>query len=184
MNFIQTDIKGLLVIEPDVWKDNRGYFYESYQAERYQTAGIKCDFVQDNEAYSGRGVLRGLHYQLPPYGQAKLVRIVHGTVLDIAVDIRPESPTFGKYHSVLLSGDNKKQFFIPQGFAHGYLCLSDEVIFSYKCSNFYSKEHEGGIRYDDQVLQLDWQLDGINAIVSDRDLNLPPFGQHRKWPAK
>lgn len=184
MNFIQTDIKGLLVIEPDIWKDNRGYFYESYQAERYEAAGIRCPFVQDNEAFSGKGVLRGLHYQLPPFGQAKLVRIIQGSVLDIAVDIRPESPTFGHYHSILLSGENKKQFFIPQGFAHGYVCLSDEVIFSYKCSNYYSKEHEGGIRFDDPTINIDWTLPLDTVTVSDRDLHLPFFGQHRLWPGK
>ncbi|MCB0666956.1 MAG: dTDP-4-dehydrorhamnose 3,5-epimerase [Saprospiraceae bacterium] len=184
MNFIQTDIKGLLVIEPDIWKDNRGYFYECYQRERYETAGIKCNFVQDNEAFSGRGVLRGLHYQLPPFGQAKLVRIIQGSVIDIAVDIRPESPTYGQHHSILLTGENKRQFFIPQGFAHGYVCLSDEVIFAYKCSNYYSKEHEGGIRFDDPQLKIDWQLPDSDVIVSERDLGLPAFGKHRIWPAK
>lgn len=184
MNIHYTDIEGLCIIEPDIWKDSRGYFYESYHSKKYEEAGINCTFVQDNEAYSGKGVLRGLHYQIPPYGQAKLVRIIQGSVIDIAVDIRPESPTFGQYHSVLLSGDNKKQFFIPQGFAHGYVCLTDEVIFSYKCSNVYSKEHEGGIRFDDPVLNIDWSFSTKNLIVSERDLNLPLFGHHRNWPNK
>ncbi|MCB0685526.1 MAG: dTDP-4-dehydrorhamnose 3,5-epimerase [Saprospiraceae bacterium] len=184
MNFQETDIKGLVIIEPDIWKDNRGYFYETFQQQRYVDSGIRCNFVQDNEAFSGKGVLRGLHYQLPPFGQAKLVRIIHGSVIDVAVDIRPESPTYGQYHAVLLSGENKKQFFIPQGFAHGYVCLSDEVIFSYKCSSFYSKEHEGGIRFDDPQLNIDWQLPAEQLIVSDRDLGLPSFGKHRQWPEK
>lgn len=182
MNIIKTEIDGLLTIEPDVWNDDRGYFYESYQADRYQAAGIKCTFVQDNEAFSGKGVLRGLHYQLPPFGQAKLVRIVQGSILDIAVDIRPESATFGQYHAVFISGENKRQFFIPQGFAHGYVCLSEHVIFSYKCSNIYSKEHEGGICFNDPTLNIDWQLDLSSAIVSERDLHLPVFGEHRAWP--
>lgn len=182
MNLIETDIDGLIIIEPDVWKDDRGYFYESYHAERYKAAGIECIFVQDNEAFSGKGVLRGLHYQLPPFGQAKLVRIVQGRVLDIAVDIRPQSQTYGRYHAVLLSGENKRQFFIPQGFAHGYVCLSDEVIFSYKCSNVYSKAHEGGILFADPTLNIDWQLDLSSVIVSERDQHLPGFGQHRLWP--
>jgi dTDP-4-dehydrorhamnose 3,5-epimerase len=182
MNIIKTDIDGLLIIEPDVWKDERGYFYESYHAERYHAAGIKCTFVQDNEAFSGKGVLRGLHYQLPPFGQAKLVRIIQGSILDIAVDIRPRSSTFGQYHAVYLSDENKLQFFIPQGFAHGYVCLSEEVIFSYKCSNVYAKEYEGGIRFDDTTLGIDWQSDLSSVVVSERDQNLPGFGQHRLWP--
>ncbi|MBK8506805.1 MAG: dTDP-4-dehydrorhamnose 3,5-epimerase [Saprospiraceae bacterium] len=182
MKIIKTDIDGLIIIEPDVWKDDRGYFYESYHSKRYHEAGIKCTFAQDNEAFSGKGVLRGLHYQLPPFGQAKLVRIVQGSILDIAVDIRPESTTFGRYHAVFLSGENKTQFFIPQGFAHGYVCLSEEVIFSYKCSNVYSKEHEGGIRFDDATLNIDWQLDLDSVVVSERDQHLPGFGQHRSWP--
>ena len=182
MNIIKTEIDGLVIIEPDVWKDDRGYFYESYHAERYHDAGIICTFVQDNEAFSGKGVLRGLHYQLPPFGQAKLVRIVQGSILDIAVDIRPKSATYGHYHAVFMSGENKRQFFIPQGFAHGYVCLSEEVIFSYKCSNVYSKEHEGGIRFDDATLNIDWQLDQGSVVVSERDQHLPGFGQHRLWP--
>lgn len=182
MNIIKTPIEGLIIIEPDVWHDDRGYFFESYQIERYQEAGIGCQFVQDNESLSGYGVLRGLHYQLPPYGQDKLVRIVKGSILDVAVDIRPGSPTFGAYHSEVLSDGNKRQFFIPQGFAHGYICLSDEVIFSYKCSNVYSKAHEGGIRFDDPRLNIDWQFDLGSVLVSDRDRNLPLFGNHLQWP--
>lgn len=184
MKVIKTDIDGLVIIEPDVWHDSRGYFFESYQTFRYQAAGIDCEFVQDNEALSSLGVLRGLHYQLPPYGQSKLVRIAKGNILDVAVDIRPESPTFGQHHSVILSAENKRQFFIPEGFAHGYVCLSDEVIFSYKCSNIYAREHEGGIRFDDPKLNIDWNFDLELVQVSDRDLLLPGFGDHRKWPSR
>lgn len=183
MEFIKTKIEGLLLIKPDVWKDDRGYFFESYQAERYAEQGIDKVFVQDNEAFSGKNVLRGLHYQLPPYDQDKLVRVVKGTIIDVAVDIRPHSPTYGEYHSVVLSEENKYQFFVPVGFAHGYVCLTDEVIFAYKCSNYYAKEHEGGIRFDDPAINIDWHINLDDAIVSERDKNLPPFGDHIPWSA-
>ncbi|MDH3652152.1 MAG: dTDP-4-dehydrorhamnose 3,5-epimerase, partial [Saprospiraceae bacterium] len=125
MNIIETEIEGLFIVEPQVWTDDRGYFFETYQAQRYSEHGIRCQFIQDNEAFSLKGALRGLHYQLPPYGQAKLVRVISGMVQDVAVDIRPASPTFGKHVSVMLSEENKKQFFVPAGFAHGYLTLSE-----------------------------------------------------------
>ena len=182
MKVLHTEIEGLLIIEPSVWPDSRGYFFESFQYDRYRDAGISTPMVQDNEAFSGRGVLRGLHYQLPPMGQGKLVRAVTGSLLDVAVDIRPNSPTFGQHHSIVLSDQNKLQFYIPPGFAHGYLCLSEEVIFAYKCTNYYSKADEGGIRFDDPVLNIDWQFDLTKAIISDKDLQLPYFGDHRKWP--
>jgi dTDP-4-dehydrorhamnose 3,5-epimerase len=183
MNISQTPIEGLLVIEPTVWPDSRGYFFESFQQERYEQAGITTRLVQDNEAFSGKGVLRGLHYQLPPMAQAKLVRAVKGSLLDVAVDIRPDSATYGQHHAIILSDENKLQFYIPPGFAHGYLCLSEEVIFSYKCSNYYSKNDEGGIRFDDATLNIDWQFDLAQAIISEKDLQLPDFGTHRKWPS-
>jgi len=182
MKIVTTEIDGLIIIEPAIWSDSRGYFFESFQAERYEKAGIDVPFVQDNEAFSSKGVLRGLHYQLPPFTQDKLVRVISGSILDVAVDIRPASPTYGKYCSVMLSGENKKQFFVPGGFAHGYICLTDDVIFAYKCSNYYSKDHEGGIRYDDPTVGIDWQFDLNDAVISEKDLILPTFGEHRKWP--
>ncbi len=182
MNIINTEIEGLIIIEPKVWEDERGYFFESYQAERYKNMGIDVDFVQDNEALSGKGVLRGLHYQVPPFAQAKLVRVMKGSILDIAVDIRPDSETYGKYCAVEINEENKRQFFIPAGFAHGYVCLSDEVVFIYKCSNYYSKEHEGGILYNDPTLNIEWTFPSEKCVISERDRNLPSFGNHRKWP--
>lgn len=184
MKISLTSIEGLLVIEPTIWHDSRGYFFESFQQERYEKAGITTKLIQDNEALSGKGVLRGLHYQRPPMAQGKLVRAVKGSLLDVAVDIRPGSPTYGQHHSIILSDDNKLQFYIPPGFAHGYLCLTEEVIFSYKCSNYYSKNDEGGIRYDDPTLNIDWQFDLSHAIISEKDLQLPFFGAHREWPSK
>ncbi len=182
MKTVTTEIDGLIIIEPAVWSDSRGYFFESFQSERYEKAGIDASFVQDNEAFSSKGVLRGLHYQLPPFAQDKLVRVISGSIIDIAVDIRTDSPTYGKYCSVMLSSENKKQFFVPGGFAHGYICLTDDVIFAYKCSNYYSKDHEGGIRYDDPTIGIDWQFELDAAVISEKDLILPNFGEHRKWP--
>ena len=181
MQIIETEIPDLLIIEPQVWKDDRGYFFETYQADRYQEAGISTSFVQDNEAYSIKGALRGLHYQLPPYAQAKLVRVISGRVQDVAVDIRPHSPTFGKHVSVLLSAENKRQFFVPAGFAHGYLTLSETACFVYKCDQYYAREHEAGIRFDDPDLNIKWQLTPPELTISPKDQNLPLFASHQKF---
>ncbi len=161
-----TPLDGLLVIEPDVFTDERGYFMESYNAERYGELGIPA-FVQDNESRSVRGVLRGLHYQLPPYGQGKLVRVVEGEVLDVAVDIRPDSPTCGKHFAVVLSAENKKQFWIPAGFAHGFVTLSETAIFAYKCTAMYHKEADRGILWNDLELAINWQVE--TPLVSEKD---------------
>ena len=174
MKITTTSIPEVIIIEPDIFKDSRGYFFESYNYERYSEFGIDDDFIQDNESYSVKNVLRGLHYQLPPFAQSKLVRVIKGRILDVAVDIRKSSPYFGKYVSVELSDENKKQFYIPQGFAHGFVVLSDEVIFAYKCDNTYCKSHERGIIYNDPTINIDWGVDLTNVILSDKDkLNLP-----------
>lgn len=175
MPFIETGLPGLKVFEPRVFTDARGYFFEVYNEQLFSEAGINARFVQDNESKSQRGVLRGLHYQLDPMAQAKLVRVVEGEVLDVVMDIRKGSPTFGKVYSIVLSAENKKQLFIPRGFAHGFSVLSNTVIFQYKCDNFYSKESEGGIAYNDPSLAIDWGFDLSEAIVSDKDKNLPLF---------
>lgn len=180
MPFIATEFPGLTVFEPRVFKDERGYFFESYQRKAFAEAGISTDFVQDNEARSTRGILRGLHYQVAPYAQAKLVRVVEGEVLDVVVDLRETSPTYGKWYGIRLSGENKKQLYIPRGFAHGYAVLSETAIFCYKCDNYYSKDHEGGLRFDDPAFGIDWEMDLDNAILSERDKIWPAFGEHRK----
>ena len=181
MEIIKTKIEGLLIIDPKIWKDERGYFFESYQAERYRAAGIEQTFVQDNEAYSTRGVLRGLHYQLPPHAQAKLVRVTQGSVQDVAVDIRPGSPTFGQHVSVILSAENKRQLLVPQGFAHGYLVLSETACFVYKCDRYYAREFEAGIYFQDEDLGINWQLPESDLIISEKDANLPHFSNHHKF---
>ncbi len=181
MQIIDTDIPDLYIIEPQVWKDDRGYFFETYQSTRYHESGITSKFIQDNEAFSFRGALRGLHYQLPPFAQAKLVRVISGTVQDVAVDIRPGSPTFGKHVSVILSAENKRQFFVPAGFAHGYLTLSETACFVYKCDQYYAREHEAGIRFDDPDLGIDWQLPVSDLIISPKDQNLPSMSSHKKF---
>jgi dTDP-4-dehydrorhamnose 3,5-epimerase len=181
MAFIETGIEGLLIFEPKVWGDDRGFFYESYNYDTFRQAGINSVFVQDNLSHSSYGVLRGLHYQLGAYAQAKLVRCVQGKVLDIAVDIREGSPTYGHSLSVLLTGDNKKQLYIPRGFAHGFVVLSETADFSYKCDNFYSKAHEGGIAFNDPSLEIDWKIDISQAILSEKDKNNPVFGKHIKF---
>lgn len=179
MPFLSTEFSGLMVFEPRVFNDDRGYFFESYQRKVFAEAGITTDFIQDNEAKSTFGILRGLHYQVPPYAQAKLVRVVQGEVLDVVVDIRENSPTYGKHFSIRLSAENKKQLFIPRGFAHGYAVLSEEAIFCYKCDNYYSKAHEGGLRYNDPAIGIDWEIDLKQAILSERDENWPDLGGHR-----
>lgn len=180
MPFIKTPIPDLLVFEPRIFEDERGYFFESYNQQLFEEAGIDARFVQDNQSRSTYGVLRGLHYQLPPFAQAKLVRVFEGEVLDVAVDIRPDSPTYGQWYSVILSATNKRQMFVPRGFAHGYVVLSETAEFFYKCDNFYSKAHEGSIRYDDPTLKIDWQIDLSKAILSEKDQVHPGFGEHRQ----
>jgi dTDP-4-dehydrorhamnose 3,5-epimerase len=174
MNIKQTKLKGCFIIEPQVFKDKRGYFLESFNQKIFnQYTEENTTFVQDNESFSSKGVLRGLHYQTGDYSQAKLVRVIKGEVLDVAVDIRKDSSTFGQYESVVLSGDNKKQLFVPRGFAHGFVVLSDVAIFSYKCDNFYNKEFEAGIIYNDPTINIDWILNQNDLIVSEKDEILP-----------
>lgn len=172
MNIIKTKIEGLLIVEPQVFGDERGFFVETYHEERYQEAGIEMEFVQDNLSKSSKGVLRGLHWQTPPFTQGKLVQVISGKVLDVAVDIRKDSPTFGEWVSVELSGENKKQFWIPPGFAHGFVSLEDDTIFSYKCTNLYNKDSERGVMWNDPDINVDWQLEkyGIKEpIISEKD---------------
>lgn len=173
MNIIKTKIEDLVIIEPRVFGDDRGYFFESYQKERYEQAGIKAEFIQDNEAFSTYGVVRGLHFQIGPYSQAKLVRVIKGAVIDVAVDLREGSPTFGQWEAVELSEENKRQFFVPRGFAHGYSVISDEAIFAYKCDNVYSPENEGGINLNDPELNIDWGIPIDKQVISAKDKILP-----------
>ncbi len=175
MNVIPCDIPGLLLLEPRVFEDARGYFFESWNRARFREAGIDCDFVQDNESRSVFGVLRGLHYQAAPYTQAKLVRVLSGRVWDVAVDIRRGSPTFGRHFGVELSAENRRQLFIPRGFAHGFAILSREAVFAYKCDNPYMPSHERGIAFDDPDLAIDWQVRPEAWILSDKDRRNPPF---------
>ncbi|MGV8137605.1 MAG: dTDP-4-dehydrorhamnose 3,5-epimerase [Mangrovibacterium sp.] len=169
MKIVRTSIEGLLVLEPNVFEDARGYFLESFHHQRYLEAGIATDFVQDNESKSTRGVIRGLHYQVNPFSQAKLVRVIEGCVFDVAVDLRLGSVTFGKWFGVELSGSNKKQMFIPRDFAHGFSVLSETAVFSYKCDNYYSPQHERGILYNDPDLNINWQMPEAEAVVSEKD---------------
>ncbi|MCQ4872572.1 dTDP-4-dehydrorhamnose 3,5-epimerase [Butyricimonas paravirosa] len=173
MKVIETEIEGVVILEPQIFGDERGYFFESFSLKRFEEEVSKTVFVQDNESKSKYGVLRGLHYQLPPYTQAKLVRVVKGTVLDVAVDIRKGSPTFGKYVAVELSEENKRQFFLPKGLAHGFAVLSEEAIFQYKCDEYYAPGHEGAIRFDDPDLGIDWRLPLKDIILSEKDKKHP-----------
>lgn len=175
MKIIETPIPGLLIIEPRVFADQRGYFLESYHQQKLQETGMSTIFVQDNESKSGRGVIRGLHYQLEPYSQAKLVRVIQGSVYDVAVDCRKGSPTFGQAYGLELSEDNKLQFFIPKGFAHGFSVLSPTAIFSYKCDDFYNPAFDRGILYNDPSLKINWGIEPAEAIVSEKDALLPLF---------
>lgn len=179
MPFIHTNIPDLLVFEPTVFEDNRGFFFESFNQQTYQAAGIEIDFVQDNQSYSKYGVIRGLHYQLNPHAQTKLIRVLVGKILDVAVDIRKGSPTFGKSFSIELSAENKKQLFIPAGFAHGFSVLSDHAEVLYKCDSFYNKESEAGILYSDREINIDWKIPAGKEIVSEKDLKLPVFSECR-----
>jgi len=173
MKVTKTDIEGVLIIEPRLFNDARGYFFESYNRKNYEEAGITADFVQDNESCSTRGVMRGLHFQRPPYAQAKLVRCVKGKVLDVAVDIRKGSPTYGQHVAVELSEENHRQFFIPRGFAHGFAVLSDTAVFQYKCDNYYHPEADGGISIQDDTLGIDWHIDPTEALLSEKDTKHP-----------
>ena len=173
MKVIETEIEGVFILEPRVFGDDRGYFFESFSLKHFEEKVSKTVFVQDNESKSKYGVLRGLHYQLPPYTQAKLVRVVKGRVLDVAVDIRKGSPTFGKHVAVELSEENKLQFFLPKGFAHGFAVLSEEAVFQYKCDEYYAPDHEGAIRYDDPELGIDWKLPVEDIILSEKDKKHP-----------
>ncbi|MCX2478791.1 dTDP-4-dehydrorhamnose 3,5-epimerase [Pedobacter sp. MC2016-15] len=177
MNFIPTPIADLFIIEPKVWKDNRGYFYESFSGRAFAAAGIEADFVQDNQSFSQKGTLRGLHAQKAPFAQGKLVRVIQGSVLDVAVDARKESPTYGQHFSVELSGDNHRQLWVPPGFLHGFLTLEDNTIFTYKVTNYYDKDSEVGVIWNDPDLNINWvaDLNPDELLLSDKDLVLPQF---------
>jgi dTDP-4-dehydrorhamnose 3,5-epimerase len=169
MEVIKTDIEGVVIIEPRIFKDDRGYFYESFSQREFEEKVCRTTFVQDNQSKSSYGVVRGLHFQKPPYSQSKLVRCIKGAVLDVAVDIRKGSPTFGKYVAVELTEDNHRQFFVPRGFAHGFAVLSDEAVFQYKCDNFYNKESEGAVAWDDPELAIDWRIPVEKVLLSEKD---------------
>jgi dTDP-4-dehydrorhamnose 3,5-epimerase len=177
MKFIKTEISDVYIIEPSVFGDNRGYFLESFNLEKFQENVYPIKFVQDNESKSSRGVLRGLHFQKPPFDQAKLVRCIEGRVMDVVVDIREGSPTYGKHVAIELTGENKRQLFIPRGFAHGFSVLSDTAVFAYKVDNIYAPESDSGIRYDDKELNIDWGVEDSEVIVSEKDAELPFFSK-------
>ena len=181
MIFKQTKLEGCFIIEPKINHDDRGYFMESFNEKTFQIGvGQEVHFVQDNQSFSRKGVLRGLHYQVGEHAQAKLVRVLQGEVLDVAVDIRPDSMTYGQYEAVKLSAENQTQFFVPRGFAHGFLVLSETATFFYKCDNFYNKESEGGLMYNDPTLNIDWQFPTIDLLISDKDLVQPNLENARK----
>jgi dTDP-4-dehydrorhamnose 3,5-epimerase len=181
MNFIPTKLEGCYIIEPKIISDERGYFMESFNEKTFQNGiGASVHFVQDNQSYSSKGVLRGLHYQTGEHSQAKLVRVLQGEVIDVAVDIRPNSPTYGQYESVLLTGENQTQFLVPRGFAHGFLVLSNTATFFYKCDNFYNKESEGGIIYNDKTINIDWTFPVEKLIISEKDKMQPTLENAKK----
>ncbi len=175
MKIIKTPIEGLLIVEPRVFKDNRGYFFESYNKKLYEESGIKDDFVQDNQSFSSYGVIRGLHYQLNPFAQSKLVRVLQGKIFDVAVDLRKGSKTFGMWFGVELSDENFRQLYIPRGFAHGFSVLSETAIVFYKCDNYYAPEYERGIIYNDTDLNIDWKIPIDREIISEKDMKNLPF---------
>ena len=181
MNIIETALPGVLIIEPKVFGDARGYFFESWNQATYEAAGITGNWLQDNESLSCFGVLRGLHYQAAPYTQAKIVRVFTGTVLDVAVDIRKGSPTYGRHIAVELSGENKRQLYIPRGFAHGFVVLSDQAVFSYKCDNVYMPSSERGIMFNDPDLGIDWRIAPDKILLSDKDKKHPAFADIAPW---
>ena len=181
MIFTETKLKGCFILEPKIIKDERGYFMESFNEKTFQEGiGQKVTFVQDNQSFSTRGVLRGLHYQSGEHAQAKLVRVLQGEVLDVAVDLRPNSETYGQYEAVLLSSENQKQFFVPRGFAHGFLVLSETATFFYKCDNFYNKESEGGLIYNDETVNINWDFPIQELIISEKDQGLPNLQNAKK----
>ncbi len=181
MKFIQTKLEGCYVLEPKIINDERGYFMESFNEKTFsEGVGQKVTFVQDNQSFSSKGVLRGLHYQTGEHGQAKLVRVLQGEVLDVAVDLRPNSETFGQYETVYLSAENQKQFFIPRGFAHGFLVLSETATFFYKCDNFYNKDSEGGLLFNDTTVNIDWNFPIEQLIISEKDQILPTIENAKK----
>lgn len=175
MTIKKTFIQDLVVITPRVFEDSRGYFFEAYNKAKFQENGMEYQFIQDNQSFSKRGVIRGLHLQINPFAQAKLVRVLEGEILDVAVDLRKDSPTYGQHFSVLLSAENKKQLMVPHGFAHGFSVLSETASVMYKVDQLYHKDSERGIRFDDPTLAIDWQLNADEVIVSDKDLILPSF---------
>ena len=175
MQIIETDIEGVFILKPHIFNDERGYFFESFSARKFEEKVAKTTFIQDNESKSSYGVVRGLHFQKPPFAQSKLVRVIKGAVLDVAVDIRKNSPTYGKYIDVELTEENKLQLFIPRGFAHGFSVLSNEAIFQYKCDNFYNKESEGSILWNDEILNIDWKIPKEKIILSEKDKNSQAF---------
>jgi len=177
MNVINTEFPGLMIIEPKVFGDDRGYFFESYNEKLMLNAGIQTVFIQDNQSFSKYGVIRGLHFQRNPYAQTKLIRVIEGTIFDVALDLRKGSPTFGKWFGLEISAENKQQVYIPQGFAHGFSVLSQQAIILYKCDNLYNPLSEGGVLYNDPALGIDWKVDAAKAIVSDKDKILPTFEQ-------
>ena len=177
MNIIKTKIEGLVIIEPRVFADDRGYFFESFSQKRFEEEVCQTVFVQDNESKSSYGVLRGLHFQRPPFSQSKLVRVVSGAVLDVAVDIRKGSPTFGQHVAVELTGENKRQVFVPRGFAHGFAVLSEEVVFQYKCDNLYAPQSEGAIAWDDAALGIDWMIPADKVLLSAKDKANKPLSE-------
>jgi dTDP-4-dehydrorhamnose 3,5-epimerase len=180
MQAVESPLRGLYVITPKVFEDARGYFYESFRSDFFHGLGITRPFVQDNQSKSSFGVLRGLHYQVGEHAQAKLVRVVSGTVFDVGVDLREDSPTYGQYFGEILSAENKKQMYIPRGFAHGFVVLSETAEFFYKCDNLYNKEAEGGIIWNDPTLQINWNIDISKLNISEKDSILPHFGHHRR----
>lgn len=176
MEFINVEIEGLIIIEPNVFEDERGYFYESYNKAEFDKNGIKTIFIQDNESLSQINVLRGLHFQNAPFSQAKLIRVIQGSVLDVAVDLRRQSKTYGQHYATELSASNKRMFYIPEGFAHGFLTLEDNTIFSYKCNNFYNKDSEDSILWNDEDLNINWGIE--TPILSDKDKKAKNFNQY------
>lgn len=181
MTVQETEIDGVKIVEPCVFGDDRGWFCEQYNEARYRAAGINAAFVQDNESFSSKGVVRGLHWQAGEHCQAKLVRVIRGAVWDVAVDVRKGSPTFGKYASVVLTGENKKQFFIPRGFAHGFVVLEDETLFSYKCDNLYCKESERGLMFNDPALKIEWPKIDVEIKLSEKDRKHPCLASIEPW---
>lgn len=175
MTIERTDFEGLMVLTPAVFRDERGFFFESYNESIFQRAGLKFNWLQDNQSFSRKGVIRGLHFQKPPHAQAKLVRVLAGQILDVVVDLRSGEKTFGKVFAIELSAENKKQLLIPRGFAHGFSVLSNNAEIMYKCDGLYHKDSELGIRFDDEHLQIDWRVNAEDAIVSDKDMQLPQF---------